>query len=159
MIAIPISNMLGAVVAAFLMRVHWFGYAGWRWWLMLEGFPAAIAGLFAFFYLTDWPKDAQWLPEDERRWIEEELAREGEIKKTRKTINPWQAIRHPQVLLLAVVYFCYITNSVGLGVWLPKIIQRISGLSTFEVILSFGNSLARGGPRYAAFGLALRQDR
>ena len=138
MIAIPISNMLGAVVAAFLMRVHWFGYAGWRWLLILEGLPAIIAGIVAFAYLTDWPKDAQWLPEDERRWITEELAREGEVKTTRKTLSAWQAIRHPQVILLAVVYFCYITNSVGLAVWLPKIVQRISGLSTFEVTLVSG---------------------
>ena len=138
MIAIPISNMLGAVVAAFLMRVHWFGYAGWRWLLILEGLPAIIAGIIAFAYLTDWPKDAQWLPEDERRWITEELAREGEIKTTRKTLSAWQAIRHPQVILLAVIYFCYITNSVGLAVWLPKIVQRISGLSTFEVTLVSG---------------------
>jgi MFS transporter, ACS family, tartrate transporter len=138
MIAIPISNMLGAVVAAFLMRVHWFGYAGWRWLLILEGLPAIIAGIVAFAYLTDWPKDAQWLPEDERRWITEELAREGEIKRTRKPLSAWQAIRHPQVILLAVVYFCYITNSVGLAVWLPKIVQRISGLSTFEVTLVSG---------------------
>jgi ACS family tartrate transporter-like MFS transporter len=138
MIAIPISNMLGAVVAAFLMRVHWFGYAGWRWLLILEGLPAIIAGIVAFAYLTDWPKDAQWLPEDERRWITEELAREDEIKTTRKTLSAWQAIRHPQVILLAVIYFCYITNSVGLAVWLPKIVQRISGLSTFEVTLVSG---------------------
>ena len=47
-------------------------------------------------------------------------------------------MRHPQVILLAAVYFCYITNSVGLGVWLPKIVQKISGLSTFRVTLISG---------------------
>ena len=138
MIAIPMSNLVGSVIAAFLMRISWLGLAGWRWLLILEGVPAIIAGLVTFVYLTDWPKDAQWLPEEERKWITEELARERETKKTRKTFSAWEAVRHPQVILLAAVYFCYITNSVGLGVWLPKIVQRISGLSTFQVTLISG---------------------
>jgi MFS transporter, ACS family, tartrate transporter len=138
MMAIPVSNMLGAVVAAFLMRVNWLGYAGWRWLLILEGLPAVIAGIVTFVFLTDWPKDAQWLPDDERKWITEELARERETKTTRKTLGAWEAIRHPQVILLALVYFCYITNSVGLAVWLPKIVKRVSGLNTFQVTLISG---------------------
>jgi ACS family tartrate transporter-like MFS transporter len=138
MVAIPMSNMLGAVIAAFLMRIHWFGYAGWRWLLILEGFPAVLAGIVALAYLTDWPKDARWLPEDERRWITEELVRERETKKSRQALSVWDAVRHPRVIVLAVVYFCYITNSVGLSVWLPKIVQRISGLSTFDVTLISG---------------------
>jgi ACS family tartrate transporter-like MFS transporter len=36
------------------------------------------------------------------------------------------------------VYLCYISNSLGLGIWLPKIVQRISGLRTFEVTLISG---------------------
>jgi MFS transporter, ACS family, tartrate transporter len=138
MVAIPMSNMLGAVIAAFLMRTHWLGYAGWRWLLILEGIPAIVAGFVTFVYLTDRPKDAQWLPEDERSWITEELARESKTKSARKTLSAREAIRHPQVMLLALVYFCYITNSVGLSVWLPKIVKRISGLSTFEVTLISG---------------------
>ena len=47
-------------------------------------------------------------------------------------------MRQPQVLLLSLAYFCYITNSTGLGTWLPKIVQRISGLSTTQVILLSG---------------------
>lgn len=39
---------------------------------------------------------------------------------------------------MAAAYFCYISNSVGLGIWLPKIVQRMSGLSTFEVTLISG---------------------
>ena len=50
----------------------------------------------------------------------------------------WNAVRQPQVILLAAAYFCYITNSIGLGIWLPKIVQRISGRSTREVIFISG---------------------
>jgi ACS family tartrate transporter-like MFS transporter len=138
MIAIPMSNMLGSVIAAFLMRISWLGLAGWRWLLILEGFPTVIAGLVAFVYLTDWPKDARWLPQDEREWLSAELVREAEAKKTTTRPSAWTALRDPHVILLSVAYFCYITNSVGLAFWLPKIVQRISGLPTFDVTLISG---------------------
>jgi MFS transporter, ACS family, tartrate transporter len=138
MIAIPLSNMLGSVIAAFLMRISWLGLPGWRWLLILEGLPSVIAGLVALAYLTDWPRDARWLPEDEREWLAAELAREQAAKKTAARINPWRSLRDPKVLALAAVYFCYITNSIGLSVWLPKIVQRISGLPTFQVTLISG---------------------
>jgi len=138
MIAIPLSNMLGSVIAAFLMRIVWLSMPGWRWLLILEGLPSVIAGLVALAYLTDWPREARWLPEDERVWLATELAREQSAKKTAARVNPWRSLRDPKVIALAVVYFCYITNSIGLSVWLPKIVQRISGLPTFQVTLISG---------------------
>jgi ACS family tartrate transporter-like MFS transporter len=135
MAAIPTSNMLGAAVAAGLMRIEWMGYSGWRWLLILEGFPSVIAGIVAFYFLTDRPAQAAWLRPDEREWIEQELRAEREAKKGLAKVAPLAAARHPQVMLLALAYFCYITNSTGLGTWLPKIIQRLSGLSTTQVIL------------------------
>jgi len=92
----------------------------------------------ALAYLTDWPREARWLPEDERVWLATELAREQSAKKTGARVNPWRSLRDPKVIALAVVYFCYITNSIGLSVWLPKIVQRISGLPTFQVTLISG---------------------
>ena len=135
MSAIPASNMLGAAVAAGLMRLEWFGMRGWRWLLILEGLPAILAGIVAFFYLTDRPKDARWLRDDEREWIVGELARDQERKKAQSKLGVWEALRNPQVMVFAVILFCYITNSVGLGSWLPKIVQRISGLSQTQVLL------------------------
>jgi ACS family tartrate transporter-like MFS transporter len=138
MTAIPASNMLGAAVSAGLMRINWLGMAGWRWLLILEALPAVMAGIFTFFYLTDRPRDARWLREDEREWITSELEKDQERKKGQRKLSPWQAMRNPYVIVLAMIYFCYITNSVGLGSWLPKIVQRISGLSQTQVILISG---------------------
>jgi MFS transporter, ACS family, tartrate transporter len=138
MMAIPTSNMVGAAISAFLMRIDWLGWNGWRWLLILEGLPTVALGVIAFFYLTDRPIDARWLPEDERQWINGELEREKERKRRAKKLNTLEALRHPQVIILALACFCYITNSVGLSSWLPKIVQRISGLSTTQVILISG---------------------
>ena len=138
MAAIPASNMLSAAIASFLIKISWFGYAGWRWLLILEGLPAVIAGVVTFFYLTDWPRDANWLADDERAWITGALDQERQNKKRRETLTAWQALSHPQVIVFSLIYFCYITNSTGLGTWLPKIVQRISGLNQTQVILISG---------------------
>jgi ACS family tartrate transporter-like MFS transporter len=138
MTAIPASNMLGAAISAALMRLRWLGMPGWRWLLILEGLPAVLAGIFTFFYLTDRPRDARWLKDDERDWISSELERDQQRKKGQRKLSPWAALRDPHVIVLALIYFCYITNSVGLGSWLPKIVQRISGLSQTQVILISG---------------------
>ena len=63
------------------------------------------------------------------------------------------------MILLALAYFCYITNSVGLGSWLPKIVQRISGLSTTQVILISGIPWLCRDPDDADHRLAFGQDR
>src|SRR5262245_17455371 len=138
MAAIPASNMLSAAIASVLIKITWFGYSGWRWLLILEGLPAVVAGVVTFFYLTDWPKDAKWLADDEREWITGALEQERLTKKRRDTLTAWQALSHPTVVVFSLIYFCYITNSTGLGTWLPKIVQRISGLSQTQVILISG---------------------
>src|SRR3954462_9019533 len=90
MAAIPLSNVLGALIAHKVLEVHWRGMAGWRWLFALEGIPAVVFGVWTFFYLTDWPCQANWLPEAERAWIEGELIRESASKGQDELHNIWK---------------------------------------------------------------------
>jgi ACS family tartrate transporter-like MFS transporter len=135
MSAIPLSQCLGAPVSGLLMKIHWLGYSGWRWLLILEGAPAIVLGIVTLFYLTDRPEEARWLPEDERAWIVEELAREKLAKQRGPATSAWRAFVNRDVLLLTVIYFLGATAQYGFGLWLPKIIQRLSGFSSFRVSL------------------------
>jgi ACS family tartrate transporter-like MFS transporter len=133
--ATVIASAVGAPVSGLLMQLHWFGLSGWRWLLILEGAPAIIFGIATLHYLTDWPKDARWLLEDEKDWITEELAREKHVRARGPKVSVWQALRHPYVILLTVIYFLGNTAQYGFGLWLPKLIQKISGFSTFEIAM------------------------
>src|SRR5271165_2267785 len=55
--AIPLSQVLGSPISSFLMKIHWLGYSGWRWLLILEGLPAVVLGIVTFYYLTDRPRE------------------------------------------------------------------------------------------------------
>jgi len=134
MSAIPIAQVVGAPISGALLQIHWFGISGWRWLLILEGVPAVIAGFVALFYLTDRPRDARWLPDDERAWIAGELEQEARAKEGRgKQKSIWRVMADRDVMLLTAVYFLGACGQYGFSFWLPKIIQKLSGLSSLEV--------------------------
>lgn len=128
--AIPASYLFGAPLSTWIMdNVNWFGHAGWRWMLVLEGLPAILAGVFNYFYMTDRPEKAKWLTEDERNWLVGELAQDHNKRKNVQHLGLWAAISNPKVLFLSAIYFIYQVGNLGIGLWMPQIIQ------------SFGKSL------------------
>jgi sugar phosphate permease len=135
MIAIPISNVVGAPVSGMILGIHWMGIAGWRWLFVLEGIPAIVLGIVTIFYLTDWPHQAKWLPEDERAWITEELEKEKRARRAARPYTIFQALRNREVLLLTLAYFFIVTSMYGFNVWIPTMIKAMSGASNFIVTL------------------------
>jgi ACS family tartrate transporter-like MFS transporter len=135
MSALPISNLIGSPLSGWILGVNWFGLPGWRWVFILEGIPAVIFGFITIFYLTDWPRQARWLPEDEREWITRELEQEKQIRKAARPMNILQGFKQREVLLLLSVYFMTVTGYYGFTLWMPTVIKRMSGLTDFKVTL------------------------
>jgi sugar phosphate permease len=135
MVAVPISNVVGAPVSGTILGIHWLGIAGWRWLFILEGMPAIVFGVVSIFYLTDWPRQAKWLPEEEREWITGELEREKQAKEAARRYGIWQALRNREVLLLTLAYFFIVTSQYGFNVWIPTIVKSLSGVSNFAVTM------------------------
>lgn len=135
MIAIPASQVIASPISAMLLNVHWLGLAGWRWLLLLEGAPAVICGIASWMYLTDRPRQANWLDADQRDWLEAELARERQQAASHAPVSPWGILWHRDVLLCAAAYFGGTAANYGFSLWLPKILQRLEGLSNTETAL------------------------
>jgi D-galactonate transporter len=131
----PLSYVIGSPLAGLLLGLSWLGMRGWRWLFIIEGIPAVVLGIITIWYLTDWPGEARWLPDDEKRWITAELEREKQAKKSRHSFKTWEALRHRDVLLLTACYFCAMTGSYGIAFWLPTILKRLSGQSDLKVTL------------------------
>ncbi len=128
-IGVPLSFAIGAPLSALMLGIHWSGLSGWRWLFILQGLPAVACGIFTLFYLTDHPRDAQWLEPEERAWLVAELERERQLKRALGHVTILQAFRQRNVLLLAAILCVIVLSSYGYLFWLPTIIQNASGLS------------------------------
>ena len=135
MSAIPLSQLIGAPISAALLRIHWLGWPGWRWLLVFEGAPAVVLGIMTLFYLTDRPEQAKWLADDEREWLVGELELDRKRKAGGASISIWRALANRNVFLLTLTYFCGATAQYGFSLWMPKILQKLSGFSAVQVAL------------------------
>ena len=135
MAAIPVSKTIAAPISAALLEVHWLGLAGWRWLLILEGVPALVFGVITWMYLTDRPRQAHWLPTEEREWLTAELDAASRAAAPAKPISLFSAMRHRDILLLCGAYFGGTIGDYGLGLWLPIMLQRLGHLTAFRTAL------------------------
>jgi len=133
--AMPLSYVIGSPLAGLLLGLSWLGLRGWRWLFILEGIPAVLLGLVTLVYLTDWPRQAKWLPSEEREWVIAQLDREKKAKQEVRSYSIWQALRHRDVILLTACYFFALTGNYGIAFWLPTMLKRLSGQSDLKVTL------------------------
>jgi ACS family tartrate transporter-like MFS transporter len=128
-IAVPTASLIGSPLAGWLLGVHWWQLAGWRWLFILEGIPAVVLGVVTVFYLTDWPRQARWLRYDERHWLVSELQGELEAKKKLRDYTILESFSDWRVLLLVAAYFLALSGALGNIYWIPTFIKRLSGFS------------------------------
>jgi ACS family tartrate transporter-like MFS transporter len=137
MIGLPIATIIGLPLSQWIMHsINWGGIAGWRWVYILEGIPSFILGFVVLYYLTDWPHEAKWLPEDEKQWITAELEKERREKQAAGSMTMWQEIKKALVkketILLSLIYICIVTGYYGLNFFIPSITAMMKGRSVAE---------------------------
>ncbi len=128
--AIPLSFVLGSPFAGWILSHTWLAVEGWRWLFFLEGLPAILLGVAAFFFLTDWPREASWLAPTGRQWIEQKLQEEA---AGAQVATVWQVLRSRATLLLASLTFLAYFTLYSFAFWFPTMLKRQSGLSDVHV--------------------------
>jgi sugar phosphate permease len=127
--AVPAASLIGSPVAGWLLGVHWWQLAGWRWLFILEGIPAILLGVATIFFMTDRPEQAQWLPADERHWLVSKLQQELQAKKKVRDYSISEAFSDRRIMQLIAAWFCALTGSLGTIYWIPTFVKRMSGSS------------------------------
>src|SRR6201990_1048601 len=123
MLAIPISSIIGSPISGMLLSLTGWGLDGWQWLFILEAAPSVLVGIGVLIYLTDFPRQARWLQQDEITWLENVQATEKRNKEKVEHLSLGQALTDPRVLLCALVYFCLNAASYGIAFFLPTIIK------------------------------------
>jgi MFS transporter, ACS family, tartrate transporter len=125
MVAVPLSSAIGSPLSSWILDTFpgVSGLASWQWLFIIEAAPAAIFGLLTWLYLDDGPADAKWLTAEEKQAVKAHLAAERQSREAIRKFSLGEALVHPRVLGLALVYFGIVTGLYGFGFWAPQIIK------------------------------------
>jgi MFS transporter, ACS family, tartrate transporter len=134
MAAAPISVALGSPISTSIMQLMdgMLGIKGWQWMFIMEAVPALLMSVVTFYFMTDRPSQAKWLPEDEKAWLVQTMDAEVAARAGAASHSPWKALVDPRVLALAIIYFGTSAGLYTLGIWAPSIIKQL-GVSTMTV--------------------------
>ena len=131
--SLQISNIIGAPLAGWLVGFKVFGLSGWQTLFVLESIPAIGFAFILLRWLADSPRDARWLTEEEKQFLEERFAREVATKNAVHPYTLWEAFLDREVLKLCATYFLWITGFWGFGYWMPTVLKAASGWSNLAV--------------------------
>lgn len=132
-LAQPIANAIGAPVSGLLLELDGAaGLQGWQWLFIIEGVPAILLGFVVPFVMTDHPKDATWLADDERAWLVERMGSEARLKEASGDHSFLAGLKDRRALVFAALYFGLVFGIYGLGLWLPTIVGQLGDFSALQ---------------------------
>jgi MFS transporter, ACS family, tartrate transporter len=140
MTAGPISGVIGGPISGALL--DWDrrgGLAGWQWMFLMEGVPAILLGIAAWFYLDDGPEEARWLNADEKEWLRNkrlEAKSQATIKQSTAAPAWWAS---SVLWRLVFVDFSLNTCTYGVSLWLPSALKNVSGLP--NLLIGFASAV------------------
>ena len=128
MTATSIAGVVGAPVSSFLLGLEGrLGLHGWQWLFLMEGLPTLLAGISVLWVLNDQPRDAGWLSDPEKQWLEGELERdkkEGGAADKHKLLD---AFRLPMVWVLAGIFMLDQVGVYTVSIWMPLLLKSFAG--------------------------------
>lgn len=128
MACLPIASIIMAPLSGMLLD-----YFSWRTVLVIEGIPPILWAIVWWLAVADSPKQASWISDQERTYLETTLAIEEEAKPNVGTSTYRKAFKDRKVIILIAIYFCWISGFYGFNLWLPTVIKELTGGSATTV--------------------------
>ena len=121
MVAIPVASILGAPLSGWILRtfVETGSLAAWQWLYLIEGIPAVLLGVVAWFYLDDSIGKAKWLSSDEKQLLQSQVDQDQAKATTHRMRD---AFASPLVWLLALINFAFLAG-ITLAFWMPSMLK------------------------------------
>ena len=153
-VSLPLASVVMGSVAGALLRLDGrLGLRGWQWLFLVEGLPALLLSLGIWFTLSERPREAKWLDEDEREALEGELA---DAYAPEAHSARWDALRvvlgDVRVWLLGLCALCLLGSNYALYLFLPQVLRMLTGASVATVGYLIALAAAAGAVSMVAFG-------
>jgi D-galactonate transporter len=125
MAASTIATVLAGPLCGGIMK--WMdgvnGWHGWQWLFLVQGVPASVLGIVAFFYLQDKPEDANWLDGAEKKVLRDHLEHDKGLVQGAGHGSMWQMLKDPKIYTLSLVYFLLLGATYTMIFWVPTLIK------------------------------------
>jgi ACS family tartrate transporter-like MFS transporter len=133
-VSLPLaSTVMGAVAGGLLGLDGRLGLRGWQWLFLVEGMPAVLLSVGIWLLLSERPRTAKWLREDEREALECELAEAYPAEHSHR----WSALRvvlsDPRVWALGLCSLCLLGSNYAQNFFLPQMLRMLTGESVGRV--------------------------
>jgi ACS family tartrate transporter-like MFS transporter len=134
---LPLATAIGGPISTALLQLdNVWGLHGWQWIFLGEGIPTVLIGVTVMFWLTERPALASWLTDDEKAWLEGELASERQQVEAIRAHSIFSAMLNPRVNLFTVIFAGVGMSGVGLVLFLPQILKGLGMSNTAAGLLT-----------------------
>jgi ACS family tartrate transporter-like MFS transporter len=137
----PMGNAVAGLLSVPLLSLTGLGLKGWQWMFIAEAVPALLLGVYILLRLCDRPRQAAWLTDEEKTWLEREVA---STVPHGGLMDQVTALADRRVGLLSGIYFFRNMAMYGVSLFLPLILSG-AGLSNRQVGLAAAIPFAAAG--------------
>ena len=122
--ATAIAGAIGAPISWACLKLGGaMGLTGWQWLFLLEGLPSVLLGFAVLAWLPNGPRDARWLNDQERDWLESELITDRQTGPATQSHSFAEALRDGRLWLLTAIYFFLMSGLYGFSFYAAKILK------------------------------------
>jgi len=125
MLAVPVSSVIGAPISGLLLNLTGLGMEGWQWMYILEGLPSVLLSIAVYLYLTDYPRNARWLREDEINWLVDTIDQEQILVAKTAHSGFAKAMLDIRILMCAFANFSMQGATYSITLFLPALITQL----------------------------------
>ena len=133
LVGIPLSGVLGGLISGSVMEGMdgLLGLRGWRWLFLVDGVPAILLGIAAYFVLTDRPENASFLSPAEKQLVVDDMEADRRARVHAPATTALEVLKSSKVWLLVGVYFTMAFLNTN-QIWFPTLLRKAGAGSVTE---------------------------
>ncbi len=147
----PFALMVGGPIAGLIFQMDGIGgLAGWQWLYLVEGLGTSAVGVWTYFFLTDKPAQALWMPADERDALTRAVAAEENQKKIVGRTEFLAALKDRRLWHFVAILFFITCNTYAVAFYLPSVVStlfhvKVGILVGFVTAIPYACAIAAAG--------------
>lgn len=137
----PLALIFGGPISGLFLDLNGlFGLQGWQLMFLSQGLASCVVGIWAYFYLSDRPSEASWMPVEERQALMRVLDAEESQKRVAGEVTFVSALRDWRLIHFAAIYFLIQITGLGVAFYLPTQVGALLGVKV-GLLVGFVSSI------------------